>query len=153
HLLLKGLSMDLAPYRLRMPLFVLAAALSGCAATDTGQQAANSPLVAYTAVGSGQPQRAQPVTAQAESTQSRPRALSPIRERPTYEDDAVPSRQPGGQTGGQRTTLNFNEAELHGVVRALAQFTGRNFVVDPRVRGQLTLMSEAPVDADTAYSM
>src|SRR5690606_2891173 len=35
----------------------------------------------------------------------------------------------------------------------LARFTGRNFVVDPRVRGQLTLVSEAPVDADTAYSM
>src|SRR5690606_40217328 len=58
-----------------------------------------------------------------------------------------------GQAEGQRTTLNFNEADLQGVLRALAQFTGRNFVVDPRVRGQLTLVSDTPVDADTAYSM
>ena len=49
--------------------------------------------------------------------------------------------------------LNFVEADLQGVVRALAAFTGRNFVVDPRVRGPLTLVSETPVDASTAYSM
>src|SRR3546814_7575082 len=44
-------------------------------------------------------------------------------------------------------------ADLQGVVRALARFTGHNFVVDPRVKGQLTLVSEAPVDQDTAYAM
>src|SRR5690606_9810614 len=32
-------------------------------------------------------------------------------------------------------------------------FTGRNFVVDPRVKGQLTLVSDTPVDRDTAYAM
>ncbi|HWL28668.1 MAG TPA: type II secretion system secretin GspD [Burkholderiaceae bacterium] len=79
--------------------------------------------------------------------------MAPIRGRPAYEDEAAPSRHTSGQATGARTTLNFNEAELHGVLRTLAQFTGRNFVVDPRVRGQLTLISETPVDADTAYSM
>lgn len=49
--------------------------------------------------------------------------------------------------------LNFVEADLQGVVRALAAFTGKNFVVDPRVRGPLTLVSEVPVDSATAYSM
>lgn len=149
--------MDIAQHRLRMPLLMLAVALGGCAATEPRQQAAHAPLVAYTTVGSGEPQMAQPFTAQEEATRPRPRNLAPIRGRPTYEDEAVPSRQASGQAGGragdQRTTLNFNEAELHGVLRALAQFTGRNFVVDPRVRGQLTLISEAPVDADTAYAM
>jgi general secretion pathway protein D len=51
------------------------------------------------------------------------------------------------------TQLNFQEADLSAVVRALAGFTGRNFLVDPRVRGQLTLVSDAPVDAATAYAM
>lgn len=49
--------------------------------------------------------------------------------------------------------LNFVDADLQGVVRALARFTGRNFVVDPRVKGQLTLVSEAPVNPDIAYAM
>lgn len=142
-----------AQWRLRMPLLMLAVALGGCAATKTGQQAASTPLVTYTTVGSGQPHRAQPFTAQAESSQSRPRTLSPIRDRPRYEDEVAPARQPSDPAAGERTTLNFNDAELHGVLRALAQFTGRNFVVDPRVRGQLTLISETPVDVDTAYSM
>lgn len=151
---LERLSIGPAQWRLRMPLLMLAVALGGCAPTKTGQQATSStPLVAYTSVGSGQPHRAQPFTAQADSSQSRPRTLSPIRERPTYEDEADPGRQPSDPGAGERTTLNFNDAELQGVLRALAQFTGRNFVVDPRVRGQLTLISETPVDVDTAYSM
>lgn len=146
-------SADRAQWRLRMPLVMLAFALGGCAAPKSGQQATSAPLVAYTTVGSGQPHRAQPFSAEAESSQSRARNLSPIRERARYEDEAAPSRQRGDQAAGERTTLNFNEAELHGVLRALAQFTGRNFVVDPRVRGQLTLISETPVDVDTAYAM
>ncbi|HCN71642.1 MAG TPA: type II secretion system protein GspD, partial [Pusillimonas sp.] len=54
---------------------------------------------------------------------------------------------------GATTMLNFVEADVDGVVRALAQFTGRNFVVDPRVTGQLTLVSETPVNSRTAYEM
>jgi len=142
----------LAGHRLRLPVLMLALALSGCA-TDAGMQSGGSPMVAYTAVGSGTPQRAQPYSEQADTSQQRrPRALPPIQQRPTYEDD-IPASRTGSQNQGQRTTLNFNEADLQGVVRALAQFTGRNFVVDPRVRGQLTLVSDTPVDADTAYSM
>ncbi|WP_413816504.1 type II secretion system secretin GspD [Pigmentiphaga sp.] len=49
--------------------------------------------------------------------------------------------------------LNFVNTELESVVRALGQFTGRNFLIDPRVKGQLTLVSENPVDRDTAYRM
>ena len=49
--------------------------------------------------------------------------------------------------------LSFVNADLAGVVQALARFTGENFLVDPRVKGQLTLISEQPVDADTAYAM
>ena len=145
-------STHLAGHRLRLPVLMLALALAGCA-TDAGMQSGGSPMVAYTAVGSNTPQRAQPYSEQADASQQRrPRALPPIQQRPTYEDD-VPAPRTGPQDQGQRTTLNFNEADLQGVVRALAQFTGRNFVVDPRVRGQLTLVSDTPVDADTAYSM
>lgn len=49
--------------------------------------------------------------------------------------------------------LNFVNTELEAVVRALGQFTGRNFLVDPRVKGQLTLVSEVPVNRDVAYRM
>ncbi|MGB6217149.1 MAG: type II secretion system secretin GspD [Castellaniella sp.] len=73
--------------------------------------------------------------------------MQPIPERPE-----APAAAHSG-TSGPMTQLNFQEAELGSVVRALARYTGRNFVVDPRVRGQLTLVSDTPVDADTAYAM
>src|SRR3546814_347571 len=128
-LLFERPSTDPAPWRLRMPLLVLALALGGCAPIKTGQQTAGTPLVAYTTVGSGQPSRAQPFSAQAESSQPRSRNLSPIRGRARYEDDAATGNSAAQPAAGERTTLNFNDAELHGVLRALAQFTGRNFVV------------------------
>jgi len=49
--------------------------------------------------------------------------------------------------------LNFVNTELEAVVRALGQFTGKTFLIDPRVKGQLTLVSENPVNRDTAYRM
>ncbi len=154
NLSLECLCAERARWRLRMPVLLLAVALGGCAATQPESQTASSaPLVAYTTVGSGQPHKAQPFTVEAESPQSRGRNLSPIRERLKYEDETAPAAQRGNPASAGRTTLNFNDAELNGVIRALAQFTGRNFVVDPRVRGQLTLVSEGPVDVDTAYSM
>ncbi|NGM88473.1 type II secretion system secretin GspD [Parapusillimonas sp. SGNA-6] len=149
----KHQSTDLARRRLRMPLLMLAVTLGGCAANETRQDAHHAPLVAYTSVGADDPQRAQPFTTRAESSAPRARNLTPIQGRPAYKDEAAPARRASGADNGARTTLNFNEADLHGVLRTLAQFTGRNFVVDPRVRGQLTLISETPVDADTAYSM
>ncbi|MGE4337317.1 MAG: type II secretion system secretin GspD [Pigmentiphaga sp.] len=50
-------------------------------------------------------------------------------------------------------TLNFVEAELDAVVRALGHFTGKTFLIDPRVKGQLTLVSERPISRDIAYRM
>lgn len=152
--LLECLYAERAPWRPSAPVLMLAIALGGCAATQSERQTASSaPLVAYTTVGSGQPQKAQPFTVEAESPQSRGRNLSPIRERVRYDEETAPVVQQGNPASTGRTTLNFNDAELNGVMRALAQFMGRNFVVDPRVRGQLTLVSEGPVDVDTAYSM
>ena len=42
-------------------------------------------------------------------------------------------------------TLNFVNAEIDAVARTLATITGRNVVVDPRVKGTLTLITENPV--------
>lgn len=61
--------------------------------------------------------------------------------------------QPSLEQENDRTTLNFVEVEIDQVVRSLASFTGRNFIVDPRVAGKITLVSETPVTASQAYSM
>jgi len=58
----------------------------------------------------------------------------------------------GGATSGADTViLNFVNADLDAVVRAVGQFTGRTFVVDPRVKGTLTLVTERPVTRQRAF--
>jgi general secretion pathway protein D len=46
---------------------------------------------------------------------------------------------------GEPVTLNFVNAEIDAVARTMATITGRNVVVDPRVKGTLTLITENPV--------
>jgi general secretion pathway protein D len=52
---------------------------------------------------------------------------------------------------GQPVTLNFTNAEIEAVARAMATLTGRNVVVDPRVKGTITLNTESPVSPAMAY--
>ncbi|SDU91976.1 type II secretion system secretin GspD [Pseudomonas mucidolens] len=55
--------------------------------------------------------------------------------------------------GDQPVQLNFVEADIQAVVRALSRATGQQFLVDPRVKGNLTLVSEGQVPAHQAYDM
>ncbi|MCT9813235.1 type II secretion system secretin GspD [Acidovorax sp. Be4] len=48
-------------------------------------------------------------------------------------------------------TLNFSGAEIEAVARAMATITGRNVVVDPRVKGTMTLISEKPLAPTQAF--
>jgi general secretion pathway protein D len=57
-----------------------------------------------------------------------------------------------GAAAQERVTLNFSNAEIDAVVRAIAQFTGKVFVVDPRVKGTLTLNIEQPMSPDEALA-
>jgi len=55
--------------------------------------------------------------------------------------------------GNQPVQLNFVDADIQAVVRALSRSTGQQFLVDPRVKGTLTLVSEGEVPAHRAYDM
>lgn len=48
-------------------------------------------------------------------------------------------------------TLNFSGAEIEAVARTMATITGRNVVVDPRVKGTMTLISEKPLAPAQAF--
>lgn len=57
------------------------------------------------------------------------------------------------QQADNRVSLNFVDTDIPAVLRALSLFTHRNFLVDPRVKGKLTLVSDRPVDSAQALSM
>ncbi|MGV8824290.1 secretin N-terminal domain-containing protein, partial [Methylibium petroleiphilum] len=48
-------------------------------------------------------------------------------------------------------TLNFVNAEIEGVARAIGAILERQIVIDPRVKGQITLYSEQPLSPREAY--
>lgn len=52
---------------------------------------------------------------------------------------------------GEPVTLNFVNADIEAVARTMATITGRNVVVDPRVKGQLNLVTEHPVPPAAAF--
>lgn len=49
--------------------------------------------------------------------------------------------------------LNFANAEIESVVRAIGQISGKNFLVDPRVKGTLNIASVKPVSPELAYQI
>lgn len=53
--------------------------------------------------------------------------------------------------GGDAVTLNFVNADIEGVARAMSAILKQQFVVDPRVKGTMTLYSETPLSPRDAY--
>ena len=46
---------------------------------------------------------------------------------------------------------NYRDADLRQIVEAVGEVTGRNFLVDPRVTGQVTFLSHAPMPPEAFY--
>ena len=53
---------------------------------------------------------------------------------------------------GDHITLNFNAADIEAVARTMGVISGMNVVVDPRVKGQINLVSEKSVSPQVAMA-
>ena len=49
-------------------------------------------------------------------------------------------------------TLNFKDADIREVAATIGQITHKNFIIDPRVQGRVTVVSSRPVSADAVYA-
>jgi general secretion pathway protein D len=52
---------------------------------------------------------------------------------------------------GALITPNYKDADLGQVIEAVSQVTGKNFIVDPRVRAQVTMLSSTPMSPAAFY--
>jgi general secretion pathway protein D len=59
--------------------------------------------------------------------------------------------QAPSNVNGQRITPNFREVEIGQVIDAVAQVTGKTIIPDPRVRTQVTMLSQTPMTPDAFY--
>lgn len=48
-------------------------------------------------------------------------------------------------------TLNLKNADIHSLISTVSKQSGRNFVVDPRVKAKVTVISAKPLNADELY--
>jgi general secretion pathway protein D len=57
----------------------------------------------------------------------------------------------GSEPSSRTITPNFKDADLTQVAEAVSVATGKNFIIDPRVRGQVTMLSTTPMSPAAFY--
>jgi general secretion pathway protein D len=60
---------------------------------------------------------------------------------------------PGARAADEPVTLNFVNADIESVAAAIGKITNRNFLIDPRVRGTVNIVSARPVPASAVYGI
>jgi len=66
---------------------------------------------------------------------------------------AIALAAPSVPAAAEPVTLNFVNAEIDAVAKAIAQMTGRNFLLDPRVKGTINIVSSSPVPREQVYAV
>ena len=56
-----------------------------------------------------------------------------------------------GAAQGATITPNYVDADIRKIIEAVSEVTGKNFVIDPRVRAQVTMLSTTPMSPDAFY--
>ena len=59
----------------------------------------------------------------------------------------------GSSASGEPVSLNFVNAEIGAVIQAISKISGRNFIIDPRVKGTLNIVTARPVARHLTYSI
>lgn len=66
---------------------------------------------------------------------------------PAYDAGEPAPADPGTQV------LNIKEADITTFISLVSEATGKNFVVDPRVTGKVTVISQSPMNEDQLYNV
>ena len=53
----------------------------------------------------------------------------------------------------EKASLNFVNADIESVIKAIGQISGKNFIIDPRVKGTLNITSATPISPSMAYQV
>lgn len=59
----------------------------------------------------------------------------------------------GSAASGEPVSLNFVNADIGAVIQAISKISGHNFIVDPRVKGTLNIVTARPVARNLTYSI
>ena len=60
---------------------------------------------------------------------------------------------PGTWGQEQTWTINIKGADIHEFVAQVAEITGKTFVIDPRLKGAVTVISSERMDSEAVYAL
>jgi general secretion pathway protein D len=67
---------------------------------------------------------------------------------------SAPARSTAAQPSAPDVvTLNFTNADIEGVVKVMGEISGKNFVLDPRVKGTINIISAKPIPRSLVYDV
>ncbi len=58
---------------------------------------------------------------------------------------------PGYAQNGPTITPNYKDADIRQIIEAVSEVTGQNFIVDPRVKADVTMLSSTPMTPEAFY--
>lgn len=58
-----------------------------------------------------------------------------------------------GKTSDRMVTLDFNNVDLQTFIKFISELTGKNFVIDEKVQGKITVISPTKISVDEAYQV
>lgn len=78
---------------------------------------------------------------------------------PEMMDEPVPARviddtfAPIPTNGEKSVTLNLSDADIRAFIATVSEMTGKNFIVDPRVKGRVTMIFSSPTSPANIYEV
>lgn len=61
--------------------------------------------------------------------------------------------EPTHKANDKGVTLNFVNEDIRAVIAAMSKTTGKNFLIDPRVNGKMTILSASPLRKESLYDV
>ena len=58
-----------------------------------------------------------------------------------------------GAIADETATLNLNNADIRVLINTVSEVTGKNFIIDPRVKAKVTVVSSKPMNKDELYEV
>ncbi|HEX7027315.1 MAG TPA: type II secretion system secretin GspD [Gammaproteobacteria bacterium] len=66
---------------------------------------------------------------------------------------AQQQQQQPAQGPAETATLNLNNADIRTLINTVSEVTGKNFIIDPRVKSKITVVSSEPMGKDELYEV
>jgi general secretion pathway protein D len=82
-----------------------------------------------------------------DSTETAPATVSPSHK------ISPASKPPAPDTGQRFISIDFNEVDIDVFIKFISELTGRNFIVDNRVKGKISVISPTKISIDEAYKV